>query len=61
MHSPYEEHLEVVYQILRYLKSIPRKGLYFRKNVRGVEAYTDVDWAGSITDRRSTLGYYTFV
>ena len=61
MHSPYEEYLEVVYQILRYLKSTPRNGLFFRKNVRGVEAYTDVDWAGSITDRRSTLGYYTFV
>ena len=22
--------------------------------------YTDVDWAGNITDRRSTSGYFTF-
>ncbi|RVW73403.1 Retrovirus-related Pol polyprotein from transposon RE1 [Vitis vinifera] len=62
MHSPYEKHLEVVYQILRYLKSTPGKGLFFMKNEqRGVEAYTDVDWFGLVTDRRSTTGYYTFV
>ena len=28
---------------------------------RGVEAYTNVDWFGLVTDRRSTTGYYTFV
>ena len=26
-----------------------------------VEGYTDVDWAGNITDRKSTSGYFTFV
>ena len=26
-----------------------------------VEAYRDVDWAGSVTDRRSTTGYCSFV
>eukprot|EP00261_Vitis_vinifera_P033077 XP_019074320.1 PREDICTED: uncharacterized protein LOC109122264 [Vitis vinifera] len=62
MHSPYEKHLEVIYQILRYLKSTPGKGLFFMKNEqRGVEAYTNVDWFGLVTDRRSTTGYYTFV
>ncbi|KAG8499583.1 hypothetical protein CXB51_006239 [Gossypium anomalum] len=62
MHSPMEEHEEVVFRILRYLKSSPRKGLFFKKSEqRGIEAYTDADWAGSITDRRSTSGYCTFV
>ena len=62
MHSPYEEHLEVVYQILRYLKSTPGKELYFRKNEQhGVEAYINIDWAGSVTDKRSTTGYCIFV
>jgi hypothetical protein len=26
-----------------------------------VEGYTDADWAGSILDRKSTSGYFTFV
>ncbi|CAL8115745.1 unnamed protein product [Prunus armeniaca] len=26
-----------------------------------VEGYTDADWVGSVTDRRSTSGYFTFV
>ena len=62
MHSPRESHQEVVLRILRYLKSAPRKGMLVTKhNHLRVEAYTDADWAGSITDRRSTSGYYTFV
>eukprot|EP00257_Ricinus_communis_P027384 XP_025014798.1 uncharacterized protein LOC112536351 [Ricinus communis] len=62
MHSPYEEHFEAVYRILCYLKRTPGKGLFFKKNEkRGVEVYTDADWAGSITDRRSTSRYCTFV
>ena len=33
------------------------------KNVdcQSVDAYSDVDWAGAIDDRRSTSGYFTFV
>ena len=62
MHNPHEEHLNAVYRILRYLKSSPGKGLLFKKNSsRKVDAFTDVDWAGSITDRKSTSGYCTFV
>ena len=26
-----------------------------------VVGYTDADWAGSVTDRRSTSSYFTFV
>ena len=59
MQSPYEIHMEVVYQILRYLKMTPGKGLYFKKNhSRLIEAFTNV---GSVEDRRSTSGYCTFV
>ncbi|KAK5836567.1 hypothetical protein PVK06_012359 [Gossypium arboreum] len=62
MHFPIEEHEEAVFRILRYLKSSPGKGLFFKKSEqRGIEAYTDADWLGSITDRRSTSGYCTFV
>ncbi|CAL5358524.1 unnamed protein product [Camellia sinensis] len=62
MHAPRATHLEAVMRILRYLKSSPGKGLYFSKHSHlNVEAYTDADWAGLVTDRRSTSGYCTFV
>ncbi|BBH02385.1 hypothetical protein Prudu_012927 [Prunus dulcis] len=52
MHSPSEDHMGAVTRILRYLKVTL---------ARDVEGYTDADWAGSATDRRSTSGYFTFV
>ncbi|WJX66879.1 hypothetical protein P8452_51386 [Trifolium repens] len=62
MHSPFEEHLEAVYRILRYLKANPGKRLFFKKTgERNVSIFTDADWAGSVTDRRSTSGYCTYV
>ncbi|KZV22697.1 Cysteine-rich RLK (receptor-like protein kinase) 8 [Dorcoceras hygrometricum] len=62
MHSPYEEHLDAVYKILRYLKNTPGKGLLFKRcSVRNIEGFTDADWAGSVTDRRSTSGYCIFL
>jgi hypothetical protein len=62
MHAPGPEHQEAVFRIIRYLKGSPGKRLLYRN--RGqlqTEAYTDADWAESITDRRSTSGYCTFV
>ena len=62
MHSPTKEHLEVAYRMLRYLKGSPRRGLYFKKgDHRGLEIYTDADWAGSINDRRSTSDYCSYL
>ena len=62
MHAPRESHYGAVLRILRYLKSAPGNGLFFGiHNHLQVESYTDADWAGSITDRRSTSGYCTFV
>ena len=50
--------MEVVYHILRYLKLTPGKWLMFRKTTnRGVEVYSDPDWAGSILDKRSISEY----
>jgi hypothetical protein len=62
MHSPSEEHMNAVIRILRYLKSSPGKGILFTKGDNlDINGYTDADWAGSIQDRRSTSGYFTFV
>ncbi|VVA22039.1 Hypothetical predicted protein, partial [Prunus dulcis] len=62
MHSPSEVHMEAVMRILQYLKSAPGKGLMFSKHGHlEIEGFTDADWAGNRTDRRSTSGYFTFV
>ena len=62
MHDPRTGHLEVVYQILRYLKGTPGKGLWFRANCHlNLEGYYDADWASSRDDRRSTSRYCVFV
>jgi hypothetical protein len=62
MHCPSEDHMDAVMRIIRYLKTAPGKGLMFSKNNHlNIDGYTDADWAGSATDRRSTSGYFTFV
>ncbi|KAF7808226.1 sacsin isoform X2 [Senna tora] len=62
MHNPTEEHQEAVDRILRYLKMTPGKGLLFKRgSSRSVDVFSDADWAGSLTDRRSTSGYCTYV
>ena len=58
IHAPSEEHMEAVYRILRYLKSAPGKGLLFSKNgISNIEEYTNSNWAGDQTTRKSTSGY----
>lgn len=62
MYSPELEHFDAVNRVLRYLKGTPGRGLMFKKcGHLQIEVYTNVDWVGSITNRRSTSGYYTFV
>ena len=62
MHSPREEHFEVAYRILKYLKRKPGRGLIFENHGHSrIETYTDADWAGSITDRRCKSNYSTVI
>jgi hypothetical protein len=62
MHDPREGHMDAVYQILRYLKNAPGKGLIFRKNGHlNIEGYCDSDWASCPDDKKSTSGYCMFV
>ena len=62
MHSLGLEHFETAYRILKYLKGSLGKGLFFEKNSHlQVKVYTEADWAGSLTDKRSTSSYCTFV
>ena len=62
MHAPSEDHMAVVMHILSYLKGAPGRRLIFKKHGHlEVKGYTDADWAGNITDHRSTSDYITFV
>jgi hypothetical protein len=62
MHDPKSGHLDAVYRILRYLKSCPGKGIFFKSHGHlKVEGYSDADWASCLDDRRSTSGYCVFV
>ena len=62
MLAPRSSHMEAALRIVRYLKAHPGCGLFY--GVHGhlhVEAFTDADWLGSSSDRRSTIGYCTFL
>lgn len=62
MHRPNKDHMDAVIRIMRYLKSSPGKGIMFSKNNHlRIDGYTDADWAGNVSDRKSTSGYFTFV
>ena len=44
IHSPNEDHMNVTFKTLTYLKGTPGKGFLFSKNNHlEVEAYTDVN------------------
>lgn len=48
------EHMNEIYRIIRYLKMIPEKGLFFKNSIdRGLTIFTDANWAGSVVDKRS--------
>lgn len=52
MQDPRVPHLEAAYRILHYLKAAPGNAILFSKyNHLRLEAYTEVDWAGSPDDR----------
>jgi hypothetical protein len=54
--------MDVVYPILRYLKSALGKGLIIQKNgYLNMEGYCDSDWASCANDKRSTSGYFLFI
>lgn len=62
MHALTDVHFATVKRILCYLKKNSSKGLFYIKNEKlSVEAYTAVDWAGSINDKRCTSGYCIYL
>nr|GEW17402.1 ribonuclease H-like domain-containing protein [Tanacetum cinerariifolium] len=62
MHDPREPHLVALKRILRYIRGTLDFGfhLYSSTTISLVE-YTDADWAGCPSTRRSTSGYCVFL
>ncbi|GAB2268978.1 Belongs to the helicase [Dionaea muscipula] len=62
MSDPRVPHWEAVVHILQYIKGYPSRGLlYSDHGHRRIERFSDADWAGSPSDRKSTIGYCVFV
>jgi hypothetical protein len=60
--DPSHIHLVAVKRIMRYLRGTPHMGLTYTRRTTGAKpinmvVYTDSDWGGDSTDRKSTTGY----
>lgn len=61
MPVPSNTHMVAVRRILRFLKGTIQHELLFRSSPFSLQAYCDIDWAGSLSDRRLTSGFYIFL
>ncbi|XP_057489940.1 secreted RxLR effector protein 161-like [Actinidia eriantha] len=60
--APRSTHYAAVLRILRYVKGTLFHGLHFSsQSSLQLYAYSDADWAGDPTDRRSTTGFCFFL
>ncbi|GKD81162.1 ribonuclease H-like domain-containing protein [Tanacetum coccineum] len=58
LHDPREPHLAALKRILCYVHGTIDHGIQLHvSSTTRLTAYTDVDWAGCLVTRRSTLGY----
>ncbi|GKC22570.1 ribonuclease H-like domain-containing protein [Tanacetum coccineum] len=62
MHDPREPHFSALKRILHYVRGTLDYGLQlFSSSTTDLVAYSNADWAGCVTTRRSTSGYYVFL
>ncbi|GJQ99103.1 ribonuclease H-like domain-containing protein [Tanacetum coccineum] len=62
MHDPREPHFSALKRILRYVRGTLTSGLQlYSSTTSSLVAYSDADWAGCPTTRRSTSGYCVFL
>ena len=61
MQDPKVSHLLAVKRIMRYLHETEQFGVLLSKGNEELVGYSDADWCGDITDRRSTVGYVFFL
>ncbi|XP_028082737.1 uncharacterized protein LOC114284061 [Camellia sinensis] len=60
MHTPTNGHFCAVKRLLRYLKGTLSHGLCFTLGSFDLQVFSDADWAGDSSDRRSISGYCVF-
>ncbi|GKB34570.1 ribonuclease H-like domain-containing protein [Tanacetum coccineum] len=62
MHDPREPHFAALKRILRYVRGTVDFGLQlYASATTSLVGFTDVDWAGCLSTRRSTSGYCVFL
>ncbi|GAA0142653.1 hypothetical protein LIER_42734 [Lithospermum erythrorhizon] len=62
MQAPTLDHCQAAKRVLRYLKGSIDQGLLLQPSSSyDLEAYTDLDWAGCPTTRRSTAGFCIYM
>lgn len=62
MHDPREPHFQALKRILRYIKGTVSLGLQlYKTSPLNLVAYTDADWDGCPSTRRSTSGFCIFL
>jgi hypothetical protein len=58
MQTPRMPHLDAMRCIQKYIKHTLQCGIFYEaKSQLQVHGYMDVDWADSVSDRRSTSGF----
>ncbi|XP_031106238.1 uncharacterized protein LOC116010883 [Ipomoea triloba] len=62
MHAPTTRHWAMLKRVLRYVKGTLNFGLHIcRSDSVGIHAFSDYDWAGDPSDRKSTSGFAVFL
>ncbi|XP_026398227.1 uncharacterized protein LOC113294006 [Papaver somniferum] len=62
MQQPCSSHLDAAHRVVRYLKGTVSHGIFLSASISlSLSGYTNSDWAGFPTTRRSTKGYFTML
>jgi hypothetical protein len=57
LNNPSRIHMLAAKRVLRYLKGTLTHGIVYRPPPKRLTGYSDADWAGDMSTRRSTTGY----
>ncbi len=55
--NPTKDHFDAVKHLYAYVNVTKGLGLIYQADKSGLTGYVDADWAGNVSDRRSTTGY----